>query len=78
MPVPPVSQFEELSGASLDKLKWKLIARPGGASMRPADYYRLRGLAQQAEHGDNDQEKPMWAEHVRARPSAAAAAPLPP
>ena len=40
-----------------------MLPRPGGASMKPADYYTLKGYTQQAELGDNEVDKPMWAEH---------------
>lgn len=38
----PLERFDELVG-SFEQLKWKMIARPGGATMRPDDYYRLHG-----------------------------------
>lgn len=60
--IPPVSQYEELA-QSFTSLKWRLISRPGGATMKPVDYYRLDGAKKQVEIGDVNIEKPMWAEH---------------
>lgn len=40
--IPPVSKFEELAGSFKD-LKWRIISRPGGATMKPTNYYRLQG-----------------------------------
>mmetsp|Transcript_5420 Transcript_5420/g.7327 ORF Transcript_5420/g.7327 Transcript_5420/m.7327 type:complete len:210 (-) Transcript_5420:155-784(-) len=60
--IPPVSQYEELLGKFKD-LKWRIISRPGGATMKPTDWYRLEACSQQASAGDNETEKPMWAAH---------------
>jgi acyl-CoA-binding protein len=38
------------------------ISRPGGATAKPDDFYRLYGLHMQALSGDNTSERPMWAE----------------
>lgn len=38
----PIERYEELS-SSFDRLKWRLHARPGGATTRPDDFYRLTG-----------------------------------
>ena len=38
----PIERYDELS-SSFDKLKWRLHARPGGATTRPDDFYRLTG-----------------------------------
>eukprot|EP00241_Pyramimonas_parkeae_P022572 CAMPEP_0114288542 /NCGR_PEP_ID=MMETSP0059-20121206/6873_1 /TAXON_ID=36894 /ORGANISM="Pyramimonas parkeae, Strain CCMP726" /LENGTH=210 /DNA_ID=CAMNT_0001409709 /DNA_START=40 /DNA_END=672 /DNA_ORIENTATION=- len=60
--IPPVSKFEELAGSFKD-LKWRIISRPGGATMKPTNYYRLQAAVNQVEKGDIDIEKPMWAAH---------------
>jgi len=60
--IPDVSKFDELA-ESFPTLKWRLISRPGGATMKPVDFYRLDGAKKQVEIGDVNIEKPMWAEH---------------
>lgn len=60
--IPDVSRFEELA-ESFPTLKWRMISRPGGATMKPVDFYRLDGAKKQVEIGDVNIEKPMWAEH---------------
>ncbi len=40
--VPDVSQFASLA-AAFESLKWRIIPRPGGATMKPDDYYALYG-----------------------------------
>lgn len=59
--IPPIEKFQELS-ESYPSLKWRMISRPGGATMKPIDFYRLEGAKKQAEIGDVNIEKPMWAE----------------
>lgn len=58
--IPDVSRYDELVGSYPD-LKWRMISRPGGATMKPIDFYRLGGAKSQVEEGDNTTEKPMWA-----------------
>ena len=41
-PVPEASQFASLA-ASFESLKWRIIPRPGGATMKPDDYYVIYG-----------------------------------
>ncbi|GBF90731.1 hypothetical protein Rsub_03032 [Raphidocelis subcapitata] len=48
--------------AAYEGLKWRMIQKPGGATVKPDDFYRLYALAMQAERGDNAGERPMWAE----------------
>lgn len=43
-------------------LKWRMKQMPGGASMKREEFYYLYGLEQQAKNGDNNTERPMWAE----------------
>lgn len=40
--IPDVSKYPELSN-SYKTLKWRVISRPGGATMKPTDFYRLEG-----------------------------------
>ena len=40
--IPSVDKYEELK-ASYPSQKWRIISRPGGATMKPADFYRLNG-----------------------------------
>eukprot|EP00959_Pyramimonas_sp_CCMP1952_P336490 7045782-Pyramimonas_sp.AAC.1 len=40
--IPDVSQYEDLV-SKYKGLKWRIISRPGGATMKPTDYYRLEG-----------------------------------
>ena len=52
--VPPVSKYEELtkdvggSPAWEKNHKWKLLPKPGGAIMKPDDFYKLYGAQMQA------------------------------
>jgi acyl-CoA-binding protein len=39
-----------------------MVARAGGATVKPDDFYRLYALTMQATQGDNQAERPMWAE----------------
>ncbi|GMH43067.1 hypothetical protein BSKO_10989 [Bryopsis sp. KO-2023] len=55
------SQFDILAG-KYEKLSWRMISKPGGAIVKPEDFYRLYGLVMQAKEGDNVGERPMWAE----------------
>jgi len=55
------SDFDRLA-AALESLKWRMIQKPGGASVRPDPYYALLALARQAREGDCAGERPMWAE----------------
>ena len=45
----PASEFDAMSDAAeWDKgLKWRLVARPGGAFIKPDDWYRLYAAANQ-------------------------------
>jgi len=60
--VPPVSEFPTLAAEWTEK-KWRMLPKPGGAVMKPEDWYVLWGAQQQVERGDNRDEKPMWAPH---------------
>mmetsp|Transcript_2319 Transcript_2319/g.4712 ORF Transcript_2319/g.4712 Transcript_2319/m.4712 type:complete len:154 (-) Transcript_2319:1567-2028(-) len=40
--IPSVDKYDELV-ASYPSLKWRVISRPGGATMKPTDFYRLNG-----------------------------------
>jgi hypothetical protein len=40
-----------------------MLPKPGGAVMKPDDWYCIWGAQQQVEKGDNPDEKPMWAHH---------------
>ncbi|CAD7697168.1 unnamed protein product [Ostreobium quekettii] len=55
------SEFDELS-EKYEKLNWRMISKPGGATVKPAPFYQLYGLCTQVIKGDNDTERPMWAE----------------
>ena len=62
---PPVEEYEELA-KRWDKEhvhKWRMLPKPGGAVCRPDDWYALYAAKQQAEKGDCEGEKPMWASH---------------
>lgn len=62
MPVPtPAAEYPALV-AKYPTLKWRIISKPGGATMKPDEYYTLAALHSQAESGDNTAERPMWAE----------------
>eukprot|EP00879_Flechtneria_rotunda_P008595 GHRR01009006.1.p1 GENE.GHRR01009006.1~~GHRR01009006.1.p1 ORF type:complete len:212 (+),score=57.68 GHRR01009006.1:488-1123(+) len=56
-----VSEFDALIG-QYESLKWRMISKPGGAVVKPDDFYRLYALHMQATQGDNTSERPMWAE----------------
>eukprot|EP00241_Pyramimonas_parkeae_P011206 CAMPEP_0114250264 /NCGR_PEP_ID=MMETSP0058-20121206/14602_1 /TAXON_ID=36894 /ORGANISM="Pyramimonas parkeae, CCMP726" /LENGTH=196 /DNA_ID=CAMNT_0001363903 /DNA_START=218 /DNA_END=808 /DNA_ORIENTATION=- len=60
--IPSVDKYDELV-ASYPSLKWRVISRPGGATMKPTDFYRLNACVKQVVEGDNTSEKPMWAAH---------------
>lgn len=45
-----------------EKLNWRIISKPGGATVKPDEFYTLHALHQQAAQGDNATERPMWAE----------------
>ncbi|KAI8470328.1 MAG: hypothetical protein J3K34DRAFT_377230 [Monoraphidium minutum] len=55
------SEFGPLAEA-YEGLKWRMIQKPGGATVKPDDFYRLYALHMQAVQGDNASERPMWAE----------------
>ncbi|MEW5317681.1 MAG: hypothetical protein WDW38_008963 [Sanguina aurantia] len=55
------TEFETVS-AKYEKLNWRMISKPGGATVKPDDFYRLYALQMQATQGDNTTERPMWAE----------------
>ena len=40
-----------------------MLPKPGGAVVKPDDWYALHGLQKQVEEGNVKAEKPMWAEH---------------
>lgn len=60
--IPEVSRYDELV-ESYEGLKWRIISRPGGATMKPTDFYRLKACVNQVTQGDQETEKPMWAAH---------------
>ena len=63
--VPPMDEYERLA-KNWDKEhvhKWRMLPKPGGAVCRPDDWYALHAAKQQAEKGDVQGEKPMWASH---------------
>ncbi len=63
--VPPMDEYERLA-KNWDKEhvhKWRMLPKPGGAVCRPDDWYALHVAKQQAEKGDVQGEKPMWASH---------------
>ena len=45
-----------------EKLNWRIISKPGGATVKPDDFYLLYSYHMQATKGDNATERPMWAE----------------
>lgn len=45
-----------------EKLSWRIISKPGGATVKPDEFYILYGYHKQAVSGDNTTERPMWAE----------------
>eukprot|EP00873_Tetraselmis_striata_P038839 jgi/Tetstr1/459103/TSEL_004553.t1 len=54
-------EFDKLCG-KYESLKWRIISKPGGATMKQDSYYVLYGFEQQATKGDVSGERPMWAE----------------
>lgn len=58
--IPSVDRYDELV-AEYPSKKWRMISRPGGATMKPTDFYRLEACIAQVKEGDNETEKPMWA-----------------
>jgi hypothetical protein len=40
--VPEISRYDELAG-SFEALAWRILPKPGGATMKPADWYSLSG-----------------------------------
>ena len=55
------SEFAALS-EKYESLSWRIISKPGGATVKPPEYYVLYAHHQQATVGDNSGERPMWAE----------------
>lgn len=45
-----------------EKLNWRIISKPGGATVKPDEFYTLYGYHMQASKGNNEEERPMWAE----------------
>ncbi|CAL5220970.1 g3077 [Coccomyxa viridis] len=45
-----------------EKLNWRIVSKPGGATMKPDHFYQLYGFHMMAENGENATERPMWAE----------------
>ena len=56
-----IKEFEKLA-EKYEKLNWRIISKPGGATVKPDDFYLLYGYHMQATQGDNTSERPMWAE----------------
>jgi acyl-CoA-binding protein len=48
--------------AKFEALAWRAVSKPGGATVKPDEYYELAALAAQATAGDATGERPMWAE----------------
>jgi acyl-CoA-binding protein len=55
------AEFPALA-AKYEKLAWRIISKPGGATVKPEEFYALAALAAQATAGDVAGERPMWAE----------------
>ena len=55
------AEFAALSD-KYEGLNWRIISKPGGATVKPPEYYALYAFFQQATAGDNASERPMWAE----------------
>ena len=64
--VPEEAEYDKLAAEWTDK-KWRMLPKPGGAVMKPDDWYCIWGAQQQVEKGDNADEKPMWAHHGEQR-----------
>ena len=60
--VPDASEYDALVSSWEDK-KWRMLPKPGGAVVKPDDWYVLHGFQKQAEEGNLKGEKPMWASH---------------
>lgn len=56
-----VGEFDELA-AKYERLSWRMISKPGGAVVKPEEFYELYACCMQAQDGDNQVERPMWAE----------------
>jgi len=56
-----VNEFEGLS-EKYEGLNWRIISKPGGATVKPPEFYALYAYHHQATSGDNATERPMWAE----------------
>lgn len=54
-------EFDALA-SKYESLNWRIISKPGGATVKPPEYYVLYAHHQQATQGDNSGERPMWAE----------------
>ncbi|DBA78260.1 TPA: hypothetical protein ACH3X2_008213 [Trebouxia sp. C0005] len=52
----------EALASKYEKLNWRIISKPGGATVKPDEFYILYGYYMQATKGDNQEERPMWAE----------------
>ncbi|KAL3141955.1 hypothetical protein ABBQ32_004601 [Trebouxia sp. C0010 RCD-2024] len=52
----------EALGGKYEKLNWRIISKPGGATVKPDEFYILYGYFMQASKGDNVEDRPMWAE----------------
>lgn len=55
------AEFQELVG-KYERLSWRMVSKPGGAVVKPEEFYELYACCAQAEQGDNKGERPMWAE----------------
>ena len=55
-------QFEKLCD-EYEKMKWRIIKMPGGATRKADSYYTLYGLMKQALQGDVSEDCPMFAEN---------------
>ena len=56
-----MGEYDALAG-KVETLAWRAISKPGGATVKPDDYYALAALAAQVAEGDVTGERPMWAE----------------
>ncbi|KAF6263193.1 hypothetical protein COO60DRAFT_1470403 [Scenedesmus sp. NREL 46B-D3] len=52
-------EFDTLADA-FQGLKWRMISKPGGATVKPDDFYRLYGLQQQATAGLDFEGRARW------------------